>query len=135
MMNDLWYYNKNLKPQGPLSYEEMRARIHCGDVGPSDLVSCGARGDWKPASEWGCFESTLFPATQSLSLESDVVSQETEWVLLVPAQDGQVLQEGPFSIQDIQKGLRNKKISFEQYVWKAGLSGWCKIKDRPEFSN
>lgn len=135
MIDDVWYYNKDLKPQGPLNFDEMRARIHCGEVGPSELISCGARGDWKPASEWGCFERALFPATQSVAFEGEVLSEESEWVLLVPAQDGQVLQEGPFSIQEIQRGLKNKKISLQQYVWKAGLSGWCQIKDRPEFSS
>lgn len=133
MTETVWYYNKNLKPQGPVTLEEMRNYIHSGEVGPSDLISCGTRGDWKPACEWRCFEKNLFPASQSLSLVGEVVSEESEWVLLVPTQDGLVLQEGPFSVQEIQRGLQSKKISPQQYVWKTGLSGWCQIKDRREF--
>ncbi len=54
----------------------------------------------------------------------------------MPSQDGKgVLQEGPFSIQELRASLQAKTISPEQYIWKTGLSGWCRIIDRPEFSS
>lgn len=131
---DVWYYNQNLKPQGPITLEEMRHRIMKGDVGPSDLISHGAHGDWKPAVEWREFEASLFPAVQSFVPGAEIPQHEKEWVLLVPSQDGVGLQQGPFSIQEIQEGVRSQKISGSSYIWKAGLSGWCRIKDRPEFA-
>lgn len=133
MRDDSWYFNQNLKPQGPLSYEDIRARIHRGEIGPQDLISNG--GDWKPAGEWGVFEVSLFPASQSFIPGEVVHEDEKEWVLLVPSSDGRgVLQEGPFSVRELRDGLIKKKILGQQYIWKAGLSGWCRLRDRPEFA-
>ncbi|UXR63449.1 DUF4339 domain-containing protein [Bdellovibrio bacteriovorus] len=129
-----WYYNKDLKPQGPLSQEEMRLRIYKGEVGPHDLISCEATGEWKPAYEWGVFEMTLFPAAQKFIPGVEVAPDEKEWVLLVSSEDGKTLvQEGPYSVREIQTSVTEQRISLQNYVWKSGLSGWCKIQDRPEF--
>lgn len=130
-----WYYNRNLKPQGPLTLEEMRLLIHRGEVGPQDLISNAEEGSWRPAWEWGVFERTLFPATQGYIPGVSFSEEEKEWVLLVPTVDGKgTVQEGPFSVRELREGLLNKNVSGQQYVWKAGLSGWCRIADRPEFS-
>lgn len=132
MRDSSWYFSQNLKPQGPLTYEEMREKIHRGEIGPYDLIS--QDGDWKPACEWGIFERTLFPATQAFTPGAVEMEDEKEWVLLVPGVDGNgALQEGPFSVRQLREGLLNKSVSGQQYIWKAGLSGWCRLKDRPEF--
>lgn len=134
MKTKSWYYNRNLKPQGPLTLEEMRALVHSGEVGPHDLICHDVDGEWRPASEWGVFERTLFPATQEFMPGQDFATEEKEWVLLVPEEGGKaVLQEGPFSLSELRLSLRSKVISDQQYIWKAGLSGWCRIADRPEF--
>ncbi|WP_347356262.1 GYF domain-containing protein [Bdellovibrio sp.] len=134
MKKDSWYYNKNLKPQGPLSLEEMRLRIYKGEVGPQDLVCHEQSGEWRPAYEWSVFEMTLFPATQKFIPGADVATDEKEWVLLVSSEDGKTLvQEGPYSVRDIKTSVSEQRISLQNYVWKTGLSGWCKIQDRPEF--
>ncbi len=133
-MQDGWYYNQNLKPQGPITLQEMRERILKGVVGPYDLISCGKNGEWKAAYEWREFERSLFPAAQEYVPGQASFVNEKEWVLLVPAPDREaVLQEGPYSLQELRDGLSAQKISQSQYVWKPGLSGWCRIQDRPEF--
>lgn len=130
-----WYYNRNLKPQGPVTLEEMRLLIHRGDVSLHDLISNDEEGTWKPAWEWGVFERTLFPATQGCVPGVGFLEDEKEWVLLVPAVDGKgAVQEGPFSVRELREGLQKKSISHQQYIWKTGLSGWCRIADRPEFA-
>lgn len=135
MKNVLWYYNHNLKPQGPFSLEEMRERIHRGDIGPQSLISNNRDNVWKPACEHEDFEVSLFPATQGYVHGLETGDDEKEWVLLVPSLDGKsVLQEGPFSLSDLRAGLQAKSISQQQYIWKTGLSGWCRIQDRPELS-
>ncbi len=80
MKNVSWYYSQNLKPQGPLTREEMRARIHCGDVGPTELIFNDQESRWKPACEWNEFERSLFPATQAALQGSDFVEDEKNWV-------------------------------------------------------
>ena len=136
MKKDSWFYNKNLKPQGPLSLEEMRLRIYKGEVGPHDLICHEQTGEWKPAREWGVFEQTLFPAAQQFIPGVEVAADEKEWVLLVPSEDGKTLvQEGPYSVRDIRVSMNEHRVSPQSYVWKSGLSGWCRIQDRPEFIN
>lgn len=133
MKNVSWYFHQNLKPQGPLTFEEIRQRIHRGEIGPQSLVSNTVEDRWKPAKEWGVFEDSLFPALQGQELEQ-INLEEKSWVLLVPSAEGKgILQEGPFSLMELKQGIREGRISVQQFIWKSGLSGWCKIQDRPEF--
>ncbi|WII71124.1 DUF4339 domain-containing protein [Bdellovibrio sp. 22V] len=130
-----WYYNENLKPQGPLTLEEMRARIHSGKIGLFDLISSDATGEWKAACEWPEFERSLFPAIQGFIPGAEILEDEKEWVLLVPSENGKTsLQEGPFSIRELKASLAAGTVSGNQYIWKTGLSGWCRLLDRPEFN-
>lgn len=129
-----WYYNRNLKPHGPISTQEMRDKIRSGEVGPHDLICAQEDGRWMAAFEWGVFEPPLFPAAQAFIPGMDVVSEVKEWVLLVHDSDKRFLQEGPFSIADLQSGLQQNTIRPDQFVWKAGLTGWSRIADRPEFN-
>ena len=134
MKNQTWYYHKNLKPQGPMSLADMRALIRSGEVKPQDLICYELDGEWKPAVTWSIFERTLFPATQEFIPGKTPNPEDKEWVLLVPEQNGRnILQEGPYSLKDLQIRLQRQEISEQHYIWKNGLSGWCRIADRPEF--
>lgn len=132
-LNSLWYFNRNLKPQGPFSLQEIRQHISRGEIGPQDLIYNDHEKVWRSACEWKIFEAALFPATQGLDFVNQVSLDEAEWILLVPSGDGKVVQEGPFSVRELSEHVFRKRISIHQYVWKSGLSGWCQIKDRPEF--
>lgn len=135
MKSSSWFYNKDLKPQGPLSLQEMRSLIHRGDVGPYDLVCNDGLGEWKAACEFAEFERSLFPAVQVFMPGQDVIEDEKEWVLLSSSESGKSLvQEGPYSVRELRALLTAKKVLGEQYIWKSGLSGWCKLQDRPEFA-
>ncbi len=134
-----WYFHHNLKPQGPVSEEEMRAKIIRGEVGPEDLVSDEA-GCWKAAAEWSVFEFQIFPAKQGLAVEGKSHLDLKEWVLLVQnlaesSQGEQILQEGPFTVRELISKIEGGVVSPYQYVWKNGLSGWCQVKDRSEFAS
>ena len=121
-----WYFHRDLKPQGPLSLAEMRAKILKGEVGPSDLVMNEEIGEWKPALEWKIFEASLFPALQGQNTVP-AGNVPAEWILL------REVQEGPFSTEDLRQMIQKKQITGQHYIWKTGLSGWVQVKDRPEF--
>ena len=136
MKNKNWYYNRNLKPQGPLTLEEIRSLVRTGEIGPQDLICHELDGEWRPAMDCGIFERTLFPATQEFMPGQDFSVEEKEWVLLMPEKDSQnILQEGPYSLNDLRERLRARVISSQHYIWKNGLSGWSRIADRPEFTD
>ncbi|WP_413581465.1 GYF domain-containing protein [Bdellovibrio sp. HCB288] len=133
-MKKTWFRSVNLRPQGPYSLEEMRAFIHRGEVGFQDLILDESKGDvWKAAADWGVFELTLFPAGQSFIPGMSINEEAQEWVVLVGQNGGVPLQEGPYSVADIKAGLKAGRISPYQLIWKSGLSGWCQVKDRPEY--
>ena len=135
-MKKTWYYNQNLKPCGPFTLQEMREKVHRGEVGPLDLVCNEDEGQWKPACECREFEKGLFPAAQGVNPEvSGGLIDEKIWILLSPtAESGGSMQEGPFSTSELMERLGKDQLSPYRYVWKNGLSGWCMIKDRLEFS-
>lgn len=136
-MKKSWYFHHNLKPQGPFSLEEMRGKIHRGEVGPQDLICDETQeGRWLPALEWGVFEAGLFPATQNFFHGIDIDLDNKEWVLLATEPGtGKLHQQGPYSVQELLELLRQSKIHPSQHVWKGGLSGWCRLQDRPEFQS
>lgn len=128
-----WYYSRDLKPQGPVSFEDMKGLIVRGQIGPRDLISAQEDGRWLMAQEWGVFATSLFPAAQKCLQGSSGDLEAREWVLLVEDAEKRVLQEGPLSLAEIFSGVRERRISPEQFIWKSGLSGWSRIADRPEF--
>jgi hypothetical protein len=129
-----WYYNRNLKPHGPVPTSEMSELITRGEVGPQDLISAKEDGRWLAAEEWGVFPKHMFPAGQQFIPGIETSPDVKEWVLLVANAEKRVVQEGPFSISDLQEALQAQRIRPEQFVWKAGLTGWSRIADRPEFN-
>jgi len=131
-----WYFNKNLKPQGPLSFEEIKKKILRGEIGPTDLVLKEGESHWRPAMEWRDFTQDLFPAFQKNLFKKSSL-QEKEWILLIfTKEEGPApSQEGPYSVEDLQGFLSTGRVSPEDYVWRSGLTGWVQIKDRVEFAS
>jgi len=130
-----WYYNKNLKPQGPISFEELKKKILRGEIGPGDLI---CQDDetfrWQMAVEWREFPRELFPAFQQNFFKT-TDPEEREWILLLFNEENpDGLQQGPCSIVEVKALLAEGQVSCEDYVWRSGLSGWVQIKDRPEFA-
>lgn len=119
-----WYVNRDLRPQGPHTLQEIRNKILRGEVAPGDLLLHEEVGVWQMAIEYREFEQSLFPALQAV--DSQGLAQE--WVVL------REVPEGPYSLEQIKDMLVGQTLSVGQYIWKSGLSGWVQIKDRPEFA-
>ncbi len=127
-----WYFNKNLKPQGPFSFEEMKRKITRGEVGPQEFVCKDGQEQWLPASQWKEFPQEFFPALQK-DLFRNMSRTEKEWTLLsMPAGSSAPVQQGPYSLNEIRSLLANGEITLEDHIWRTGLSGWVRIADRPE---
>lgn len=158
MIEQRWYYSENLKPIGPLSFQEIQSLIFEGEVVEGQLICSEREGVWKPVREWKEFESALLGKPLSngseIALPDQLVTNKMsstehelfqapqyspdeshkEWIILVPSADGKVvLQEGPYSRKQLLFGLQNQSISPMQYVWKPGLGEWVRLGDHPEF--
>lgn len=129
-----WYFNKNLKPQGPLGFEEMKKKIMRGEIGPGDLICKEGEGVWLSAVEWRDFPREFFPAFQKNYFKSSR-PDEKEWIVLVfNGENPEGVQQGPYSALEVVEMLEQEKVSIEDYIWRSGLSGWVQIKDRAEFA-
>ncbi len=53
-----WYYSKNGTQLGPISQEELLAKVRSGEVTPSDLVWKEGMPDWKPSGQVTEFQTT-----------------------------------------------------------------------------
>lgn len=135
MKKNQWYKSQNLKPQGPYSLEEMRSFVMRGEVRPHDLIMNEEQGAWSTAESFSEFEQGLFPAEQGMDPVQGFSVEEKEWIVLMPhAEKAGLQQEGPFSINEMKELMSKGALSPEQYAWKSGLSGWCRLQDRPEFN-
>lgn len=126
-----WFYNKDLKPQGPLTLEELKKKIMKGEIRPGDLVMKDAE-NWLAAVDWKELPRDLFPAFQN-AWYKESKHDEKEWILLGFAADGKPTQEGPYSVQNLKALLQTEQISADSYIWRSGLSGWVQLQDREEF--
>jgi hypothetical protein len=127
----VWYFNKNLKPQGPVSFEDMKRKIVRGEINPFELIFKDGEKDWLPAVEWKDFPRELFPAFQK-NLFRGINAGEKEWTLLTrkPGTEAPV-QEGPYSLNDVRALIEAGEASVEDYIWRTGLTGWLQIKVGP----
>ncbi|MFM2196794.1 MAG: hypothetical protein RLZZ505_226 [Verrucomicrobiota bacterium] len=51
IIGDMWYYSKNGMQLGPLSQEELSAKVTGGEVHASDLIWREGMVDWKPLAQ------------------------------------------------------------------------------------
>jgi GYF domain 2 len=123
----LWYYLLKGRPQGPISFEDLKKEVAAGRIGPSDLIYQERDTQWRPVSS-------------QPDLKGPVASEEKpsvyDWVLLVRKSDGSgYKQRGPFSKEQVVQKLKGGEISFTDYVWRKGLTEWYKILALPDFHN
>jgi hypothetical protein len=60
-----WYYAKGGSQQGPVSTEDLQAKISSGELAPSDLIWRDGMKDWLPVSQVGDFGSHVPSAEAS----------------------------------------------------------------------
>ena len=57
-----WYCHFQLKPQGPFSQDEIRQKIHRGEIGPQDLIS-DESGQWQDSIDSRSLRLRSFPSS------------------------------------------------------------------------
>lgn len=126
-----WYLSSALKPVGPFDLVVLQDKIKKGQLGPHDLVFHQQTQEWKPAIQWTELRHLGFPAFEALNTEN---AKETVWIVLhLDPAAKEYQQEGPFSANEVSRGLVDGKYKGEDLVWKKGLSGWARLSDRLEF--
>ena len=60
-----------------------------------------------------------------------------QWILLVLKEDGSkrsFVQDGPFTLAQVNEMIQSGKVRYADFAWKAGMSTWSRIGDVPEFN-
>ncbi|MFP5519629.1 MAG: DUF4339 domain-containing protein [Bdellovibrionia bacterium] len=126
-----WYYSKGLKPQGPLSRNELLILVQKGEIRPRTLLLCEELSpEWLEAKEFFRKDILMFPVFQLLrNRELDLKCKE--WVVL-KVEQGQGQQLGPYSLEEIRVNF-NVGSSLDIYLWKPEITGWIHQEDLEEF--
>lgn len=74
-----WYYSKNGNQLGPISGDEIKAKLASGEIGATDLVWKDGMADWVPASQVGELRSLVPPASQVTPPTSPVGSNPSPY--------------------------------------------------------
>lgn len=116
-----WYYQKGQRAYGPLSKEQLVAKLKLGECGFFDKVSYD-EGAWTYIYE--CHE--LGAELAALKLD-----QNKEWIVL----KDEKLQLGPFNLEQLVAHIKSGAVSYSDFIWKEGLTQWVPISRLDDVMN
>lgn len=70
----MWFFARNRQQNGPITEEEMKAKLRCGILVGSTLVWKEGMTDWKPVSEIAELATALVSAVPPLSMDVSATS-------------------------------------------------------------
>ncbi len=124
----MWYFQEEGRPLGRLTEGQVRSFLLRGTRGANDLLWSDSVKQWKMVRDWFEFRAFPFPADQGLDPEE---GGEPQWVLLKWPQK---VVEGPYTKSQLRELANQGILQATHYVWKPGLSAWCKLSDRADLN-
>ncbi len=128
-MKKWFFYQERGKTVGPLTIEDMKARIREGRIQLFDLIHSEGEDGWKMAMEFpdlrGEFKNSTMPTMN-----------DRPWVCLRRRSEKALdfSTSGPFTTAEIQKSVAAGEISYSDYIWKEGFNEWRRIGTVEDFN-
>lgn len=121
-MQTQWWYIDGDDTVGPLSSDEMRARIAQGELSGEYLVWTPEATDWMPLAE---------TALHVVEEPAPVVAPapQTQWWYAING-----VKEGPCSQTQLNELIQNHVLQPQHLVWTQGYAQWTPVADVPEFA-
>lgn len=128
-MKKKFFYQERGKTVGPVTIEEMKARVREGRAQLFDMVHLEGEPGWKMAMEF----HELRDEFKSGKLQA---LNDRPWVILQRRAEQQLdfATSGPFTTEEIRKSIQAGTISYGDYVWKEGFHEWARIGTVEEFN-
>jgi hypothetical protein len=128
-MKKNFFYQERGKTAGPVTIEEMKARVRDGRVQLFDMVHLEGEPGWKMAMEF----HELRDEFKSGKLQA---LSDRPWVILQRRTETHLdfATSGPFTTEEIRKSIQAGTISYGDYVWKEGFHEWTRIGTVEEFN-
>ena len=113
---------------GPLTREEVRARISIGQLRLYDLLYFEGHDQWKMALEFPEFKDDF-------ALSPHVPAAGKSWVLLhrKSPETREFITSGPFTQSEVIEQIKAGKVSYTDYIWRDGFKQWKRINSIDEF--
>lgn len=128
-MKDWFFYQERGKTLGPLTGDDLRARIRDGRIRMFDLIYREGELGWKMALE----HPDLSPEFKRPELAS---LNERPWVCLHrrSPESFEFITLGPYSEAELKVALQTGKVTYSDYIWQNGFLEWKRIGNLEEFN-
>jgi hypothetical protein len=128
-----WFLYKAGQVEGPISQLELLTKINTGEINDDELMCRKGDEQWKTLKD---FRSQLF--VEKSPDEAPVIR---DWILLIEnlsvengdVKQGQFVQNGPFTAEEVKELIQSGKAKYSDYIWKTGFSQWARINEVDEF--
>lgn len=126
-----FYVYINEQQVGPLSKEEIMAKLSSGEFQPSDFIYDESKKEWVAFLNHQAFAQAQEKVQQKNKKSADLhpTPDQQEWFVLQGDN-----RHGPFSFLEIVKMCQNGKVQPHDFLWRESFSGWKKLADITEFS-
>ncbi len=128
-MKKYFFHQEKGNTLGPVSLDEMKARVRAGRIRLFDLVYREGEPGWRMALEHPDIKGEFKTSTVKTLVDRP-------WVCLQRKSDEgfEFGTSGPFSTEDIRLSLREGVISYNDYVWRDGFGEWRRIGSLEDFN-
>lgn len=128
-MRDWYFYQEKGKTMGPLTAEDLRARIRDGRLKLFDLIYKEGEPGWRMALEHPDLRDEFKKMGEGNT-------KERPWVCLHRKSETtfDFITMGPYSDAEVKEAIQSGKISYSDYIWRDDFSEWRRIGDVPEFN-
>ncbi len=122
-----WWVEADGQPAGPLSVDQLAARLANGQTKPGTLVWKPGMKDWRPLKEVPELAGLLKPAAP-VPPPLPKAKAAVNYYLGIGGQ-----RQGPFSLQQVKAKLEAGEIDTTTLVWKKGMAQWQPLSSLEEF--
>jgi len=128
-MREWYFYQERGKTMGPLTADDIRARVRDGRIGTFDLIYKDGETGWRMAMEHAEFRSEFQkPVDASL--------KDRPWVCLKRKSPESLdfVTAGPFSFEEVRQSLMGGELSYSDYIWRQEFNEWKRIGSLADFN-
>ncbi len=126
-----WFLLNSGQVEGPFQAADLKEKFSSGGLDENVLVCRQGDPHWKPLSEFK--EQILVDAKPDENLKDWILLNENLSLSPSPEQEGQYVQSGPYTTQDILNLIQSGQAKYSDYIWKSGLTNWLRINEVDEF--
>lgn len=127
-MKDWYFYQDKGRTQGPLTLEDLRARVREGRLRLFDLIYKEGEPGWRMALE--------HPDLRGEFKQAGANSATRPWVCLHRKNEEtfEFVTLGPYDDEEVRQAIAAGHLSYGDYAWRQGFEQWQRLGALEEFN-